>query len=103
MLTDRSPSPSYAATCVRCQLKCAMMEHFASRWQPTEDVLVANIYVGNLSFDVTENDLQAVFEEHGQVSSVNIIKDRETGRSRGFAFVEMPDSQQARQAIEVKH
>ena len=61
---------------------------------------MANIYVGNLAFAVTENELQTAFEEYGQVSSVNIIKDRETGRSRGFAFVEMPDGQEAKQAIE---
>ena len=61
---------------------------------------MASIYVGNLAFGVTENELQAAFEEFGQVSSVNIIKDRETGRSRGFAFVEMPDGQEAKQAIE---
>ena len=61
---------------------------------------MTNIYVGDLAFNVTEDDLQSAFEEHGQVSSVNIIKDRETGRSRGFAFVEMPDGAEARQAIE---
>ena len=61
---------------------------------------MASIYVGNLAFGVSENDLQTAFEEFGQVSSVNIIKDRETGRSRGFAFVEMPDGQEAKQAIE---
>ena len=61
---------------------------------------MASIYVGNLAFDVTENELQAAFEEHGQVSSVNIIKDRETGGRADFAFVEMPDGQEAKQAIE---
>lgn len=59
-----------------------------------------NIYVGNLSFNATRDDVQAAFEAFGQVSSVNIITDRETGRSRGFAFVEMPDDESARQAIE---
>ena len=47
------------------------------------------IYVGNLSFQTTESDLSAVFEEVGQVDSVNVITDRDTGRSKGFAFVEM--------------
>jgi RNA recognition motif-containing protein len=61
---------------------------------------MTNIYVGNLAFSVTEDELRAVFEEFGQVSSVNVIKDRETGRSRGFAFVEMPDDAEAKQAIE---
>ena len=48
-----------------------------------------NIYVGNLSFQTTNEDLEAAFGAYGQVGSVNIIKDRDTGRSRGFAFVEM--------------
>lgn len=49
------------------------------------------LYVGNLSFDTTENDLSALFAEVGEVESVRIITDRETGRSRGFGFVEMDD------------
>jgi len=61
---------------------------------------VTNIYVGNLSFNATEEDIRQAFAEYGEVSSVNIIQDRETGRSRGFAFVEMPDSDQAKEAIE---
>ena len=61
---------------------------------------MTNIYVGNLSFNATEDDIQQAFAQYGEVSSVNIIKDRETGRSRGFAFVEMPDSEQAKEAIE---
>lgn len=60
---------------------------------------MTNIYVGNLSFNATEEDLRAAFAAYGEVSSVNIISDRETGRSRGFAFVEMPDANQAREAI----
>ena len=50
-----------------------------------------NIYVGNLSYKVRENDLQGVIEEYGAVDSCKIIKDRETGKSKGFAFVEMAD------------
>ena len=61
---------------------------------------MTNIYVGNLAFDVSEDDLQTAFEEYGQVASVNIVKDRETGKSRGFAFIEMNDGQAAKQAIE---
>jgi RNA recognition motif-containing protein len=49
------------------------------------------IYVGNLSYQTTENDLTSLFEQVGQVESVNIIMDRDTGRSKGFAFVEMAD------------
>ena len=59
-----------------------------------------NIYVGNLSFDATEQDLESAFGEYGDVTSINIIKDRETGRSRGFAFVEMSDRRGAQDAID---
>ncbi len=61
---------------------------------------MTNIYVGNLSFNATEEDIRQAFAEHGEVSEVNIVSDRETGRSRGFAFVEMPDGEQAKEAIE---
>jgi RNA recognition motif-containing protein len=61
---------------------------------------MTNIYVGNLSYRATEDDLRSAFEQYGDVTSVNIIMDRETGRSRGFAFVEMGDGQQAKEAIE---
>jgi len=47
------------------------------------------IYVGNLSFSATEEEIQALFEQHGEVESVKLITDRETGRARGFGFVEM--------------
>jgi cold-inducible RNA-binding protein len=59
-----------------------------------------NLYVGNLSFETTERDLQQAFEAFGQVSSASVITDRETGRSRGFGFVEMPADGEARAAIE---
>lgn len=65
-----------------------------------EGLKVTNIYVGNLSFRATEDDVRNAFSAHGEVSSVNIIMDRETGRSRGFAFVEMPNSEEASSAIE---
>ena len=64
------------------------------------NVTVTNIYVGNLSFNATEEDIRQAFAEHGDVASVSIVTDRETGRSRGFAFVEMPDGEQAKAAIE---
>jgi RNA recognition motif-containing protein len=64
------------------------------------DLKVTNIYVGNLSFRATEEDIRGAFSAHGEVSSVNIIMDRETGRSRGFAFVEMPNADEASAAIE---
>lgn len=59
-----------------------------------------NIYIGNLNYRVREEDLRQVMEEYGTVDSVKIIKDRETGRSKGFAFVEMPDNAEGSKAIE---
>lgn len=58
-----------------------------------------NIFVGNLSFGTAESDLRTRFEAHGGVSRVSIVTDRDTGRSRGFAFVEMDDDAQADAAI----
>lgn len=58
-----------------------------------------NIYVGNLSFNVTEADLREAFAAYGQVASVAIIKDKFSGESRGFAFVEMPSNTEAQAAI----
>lgn len=57
------------------------------------------IYVGNLPFSSTEGDLRSLFARHGDVASVNVIMDRETGRARGFAFVEMAQEDSAREAI----
>lgn len=65
--------------------------------------LFMNIYFGNLSYKVRENDLQSIVEEYGRVDSCKIIKDRETGRSKGFAFVEMPDNAEALKMIEELH
>jgi RNA recognition motif-containing protein len=59
-----------------------------------------NIYVGNLSRDVSTEDLRQAFEAHGEVSSVNIIKDKYSGEPRGFGFVEMPNKAEAQAAIE---
>jgi cold-inducible RNA-binding protein len=58
-----------------------------------------NLYVGNLPHSTTESELRTVFEAHGAVEKVNIVTDRETGRARGFAFVEMTDSSEADKAI----
>ncbi len=59
-----------------------------------------NIYVGNLSYDTNDAGLRAAFEAYGEVSSAQVIMDRDTGRSRGFGFVEMPSDEEARAAIE---
>jgi RNA recognition motif-containing protein len=62
-------------------------------------LFVMNIYVSNLSFNVTDEDLQDYFAEYGEVSSAKVIMDKFTGKSRGFAFVEMPDDEAAKKAI----
>ncbi len=59
-----------------------------------------NIYIGNLNYRVDENTLKEIFEEYGEVLSVKIIKDKFSGKSKGFAFVEMGDNQEAQNAIE---
>ena len=60
---------------------------------------MVNIYVGNLSYEATQDDVRQAFEAYGEVSSVSIIMDKMTGRSRGFGFVEMPDQGAAQAAI----
>ena len=57
------------------------------------------LYVGNLSYDVTDADLQKLFEPHGAVQSAQVIMDRDSGRSKGFGFVEMESDEQAQAAI----
>jgi RNA recognition motif-containing protein len=59
-----------------------------------------NIYIGNLSYNLTEQDLQKLFEAYGKVDRSNIISDRETGRSKGFGFIEMPEQSEGQKAIE---
>ena len=61
------------------------------------------LFVGNLSFNTTENDLQSAFAAHGQVMEANLMMDRMTGRSRGFAFVTMSTPEEAQKAIEAMH
>ena len=58
-----------------------------------------NIYVGNISWDLTDEELKNAFEAHGQVSTAKIITDKYTGKSRGFGFVEMPEKSEAEAAI----
>ncbi len=59
-----------------------------------------NLYVGNMSYDTTEEELLTAFGQFGEVANVSLIKDRFTGRSRGFGFVEMPNATEAQAAIE---
>lgn len=61
-----------------------------------------NLYIGNLSYDVEENDLEDEFKEFGEIKSVKIIRDRETGRSKGFAFVEVENGNDAIEALNGK-
>lgn len=62
--------------------------------------MAKNIYVGNLVWDCNQDDLYALFAAHGQVARAQVITDRETGRSRGFGFVEMSDDAEAQKAID---
>lgn len=57
-----------------------------------------NIFISNLNYNTVESELQALFENYGTVDSAKIISDRETGRSRGFGFVEMPDNEEAQKS-----
>jgi cold-inducible RNA-binding protein len=59
-----------------------------------------NIFIGNLAFTATEEDLRQLFEQYGTVDTINLITDRDTGRARGFGFVEMPDSRAAQSAMQ---
>lgn len=61
--------------------------------------MAKKLYVGNLTWNATSNDLLALFQQHGQVAKAQVMTDRETGRSRGFGFVEMNDDGEVRQAI----
>lgn len=61
--------------------------------------MAKKLYVGNLSYGVTDNDLQNLFEPHGTVQSAQVIMDRDTGRSKGFGFVEMDNADEAQAAI----
>lgn len=77
----------------------AVKSHLRNKHLSTVKIEKMNIYVSNLNFRTRGESLQTLFGEYGEVSSANIITDRETGRSRGFGFVEMPDESAARNAI----
>ncbi|MCC6660722.1 MAG: RNA-binding protein [Phycisphaerales bacterium] len=74
-------------------------QRFFQGLHPGKDRTVTNIYVGNLPFSATEADLQQLFGEHGQVSRASIVMDRDTGRPRGFGFVEMANDAEGNAAI----
>jgi RNA recognition motif-containing protein len=61
--------------------------------------MATNIYVGNLAFSTTSANLRTLFAQHGEVTSAQVVEDRDTGRSRGFGFVEMTSAEEARKAI----
>jgi hypothetical protein len=75
---------------MRCQRSVSV--RLASRFLK-RDLRMTTIYVGNLPFNATEQDVRSLFERHGTVDSVKLINDRETGRPRGFGFVDMPQSE----------
>ena len=58
-----------------------------------------NIYVGNLSYEITDDEVKDLFSPHGEISSVSIIKDKQSGQSKGFGFIEMPNQAEAEEAI----
>lgn len=60
---------------------------------------MTNVFVGNMSFDTTESGLRSIFEPYGEITRVNLITDRDTGRARGFGFVEMSNDEEAAKAI----
>ena len=72
---------------------------FQRRFQIGRRFVLKNIFVGNLDFGATEESIRSLFEEYGAVDRVNLVTDRDTGRSRGFAFVEMTNSEEADRAI----
>jgi len=70
-----------------------------AKWHDNEKGVSMNIYVGNLSYQATEEELRTAFEQFGEVSSASIINDRDTGQSKGFGFVEMPAQAEGEEAI----
>ena len=86
--------------CVRTVWPGAPRQPRPHEWGRGQGYKLSNkLYVGNLPFTTTEDELRTVFQRHGSVDSVNVITDRETGRARGFAFVEMSEPSAAQDAI----
>ena len=87
----------------RVRFVAALWSHVAPRSDKDEcqvERRFVNIFVGNLDYRTTQDQLQAAFAQYGSVDRVNIVKDRDTGQPRGFAFVEMADSREAQTAID---
>jgi RNA recognition motif-containing protein len=86
-------------------LKPSWLRRWLSTCRPSllreffEDIIVTSIFVGNLSYDATDYDLRTAFEKYGHVSGVQLVTDRNTGKPRGFAFVRMPNLDDADEAI----
>jgi RNA recognition motif-containing protein len=81
------------------QLGRVETRHVLAAQSRTQEDDLKNIFVGNLAFGATESGIRSLFERYGTVDRVDLVTDRDTGRSRGFAFVEMSESAQADQAI----
>ena len=83
-----------------CCFNCEVTGKVADRDSKNRSVVAMNIYVGNVKYEMTEGQLTEMFSVYGEVSSARIISDKETGRSKGFGFVEMPNDEEAKAAIE---
>jgi len=90
---DCSPTPAWgSAHCFSAEVSCIQIAHW-------EAIRLKNIFVGNLDFNTSEDELRTMFEAYGQVDRVSIMTDRDTGRSRGFGFVEMTNAEDGEKAI----
>jgi RNA recognition motif-containing protein len=81
------------------ELGCPDLPRFARTFERQKRVKMKNIFVGNLDFATTDSSVREMFERYGTVDRVSVVTDRDTGRSRGFAFVEMSNTEEADRAI----
>lgn len=92
--------PGRPANLVACRRqRAAPLSEHCVRAESEKGVCFLKIYVGNLSFETTDDDLNREFSVYGEVASSNVVNDRDTGRSRGFGFVDMPSEAEAKAAI----
>jgi RNA recognition motif-containing protein len=105
-LSDRSAFPAFrirsellASPAFRPSIPLEPVIRFTRIDGMQESFMSTKLYVGNLPYETSESDLQTLFESSGPVASINIVRDRATGQARGFAFVEMSDTEGARKAI----